>query len=53
VATVPSAPFYRRTGATTLVIAAIGPEADVNARGFRKALWAAVDRLAAIDGGGP
>lgn len=44
--------FYRRTGATTFVIAAIGPEADVDPRGFRKAVRAAVDRLAAIGGGG-
>jgi hypothetical protein len=37
--------FYRQVGPTTFVIAAIGPEAAVDPRGFRRAIIAAEDRL--------
>ena len=40
--------FYRRIG-DVMVIGAIGPEAIVNPRGFRRAVSAAVERLAAIE----
>lgn len=38
--------FYRRVG-DTLVIAAVGPEAQVDPRGFKRAVAAALERLAA------
>jgi hypothetical protein len=40
--------FYRRVGAR-LVVAAIGPEAQVDPRGFDRAVNAAVARLAALE----
>jgi hypothetical protein len=40
--------FYRRVGAR-LVVAAIGPEAQVDPRGFHRAVEAAVARLAALE----
>lgn len=43
--------FYRRIG-DTMVIGAIGPEAKVNPAGFRRSVFAALDRLAAYDAEG-
>lgn len=40
--------FYRRVG-NTLVVAAIGPEAAVDPRGFDRAVRHALDRLATIE----
>ena len=40
--------FYRRIG-DLLVIGAIGPEADVNPPAFRRAVTAAIDRLATVE----
>jgi hypothetical protein len=40
--------FYRRIG-DTMVIGAIGPEANVDSRGFNRAVADALDRLAAIE----
>lgn len=40
----PNRGFYRRIG-DTFVIAAIGPEANVNSGGFAKAVTAAEERL--------
>lgn len=42
--------FYRRVG-HAFVIAAVGPEAQVNPRGFRRACRAATTRLAALEEG--
>lgn len=39
---------YRRVG-DEFVVAAVGPEAQVNERGFRRACRAAADRLAEIE----
>ncbi len=41
--------FYRQVGAV-MVIAAIGPEAGVDARGFARAVAAAQERLSALEG---
>ena len=46
-------PFYRRTGRDEFVIAAIGPEAQVNPQKFKRATAAAVVRLADLEGQGP
>lgn len=43
--------FYGRVG-KSFVIAAIGPEARVDPRRFRRSIWAAAERLAAL-GNGP
>ena len=40
--------FYRRIG-QMMVIGAIGPEANVNPAGFRRAVIAAVERLSATE----
>lgn len=40
--------FYRRVG-EVMVIAAVGPEAHVDPRGFTRAVEAAQQRLAALD----
>jgi hypothetical protein len=40
--------LYRRVG-TRLVVAAIGPEAQADARGFRRAVDAALVRLASVE----
>lgn len=41
--------FYRRIG-DAFVIGAIGPEAEVNQRGFRRAVTTAEERLDAVKG---
>jgi hypothetical protein len=41
--------FYRRIG-DTFVIGAIGPEAEVNQRGFKRAVTTAEERLDALKG---
>jgi hypothetical protein len=43
--------FYRRSG-DTMVSGSIGPEAKVNPAGFRRAVSAALDRIAAYDANG-
>lgn len=43
--------FYRRVG-TVMVVAAIGPEARANPRGFARAVAAAQQRLAQLQGDG-
>ena len=40
--------FYRRVG-DRLVVAAIGPEAQADPRGFNRAVRVALDRLAALE----
>lgn len=40
--------FYRRVGAR-MVVGAIGPEAQVDPRGFAKAVTAALERLAEVE----
>lgn len=42
--------FYRRVG-DTFVVAAVGPEAQVNGRGFRRACSAAATRIGKIEEG--
>lgn len=42
--------FYRRVG-DTFVVASVGPEAQVNRRGFQRACSAAATRLAKIEEG--
>ena len=42
--------FYRRIG-DVMVIGAIGPEAQVNANGFRRAVSLALERLVAFEEG--
>jgi len=44
----PNRGFYRRVG-DVFVIAAIGPEAEVDPRGFQRAIKAAVERLSDLE----
>jgi hypothetical protein len=41
--------FYRRFG-EVLVLAAVGPEAEADPRGFKRAVLAAEERLAEVEG---
>lgn len=41
--------FYRRTAATVFVVAAIGPEAEVNPKGFKRAVKVAEQRLDEVE----
>lgn len=43
--------FYRRIG-DLWYVGAFGPEANVSAQGFRRAVRLAVERLAAVESGG-
>lgn len=45
--------FYRRVGRGIFVIAAVGPEAQANPRGFQRAVRVATERLAALQGDDP
>ena len=44
--------FYKRTGPSQFVIGAIGPEAQVDPRGFRRCVKAAEERLSEYEGYG-
>jgi len=42
-------PIYRQVSATTFVIFAVGPEAQINKRGFDSAVRRAIKRAADLD----
>lgn len=44
--------FYKRTGPNQFVVGAIGPEAQVDPRGFRRCVKAAQERLSKYEGYG-
>lgn len=45
--------FYRRVGPSEFVIAAVGAEANANPRSFARAVQAATQRLATLQGNDP